>query len=49
MFTVNAIRSSATGKLYTGFTADLVQRLGEHNSGITQSTKNYSSPLGIRE
>jgi putative endonuclease len=40
MFTVYVIRSSATGKLYTGFTADLVQRLGQHNSGITKSTKN---------
>lgn len=40
MFTVYVLRSSMTGRLYTGFTGDLVRRLGQHNSGTTKATKN---------
>ena len=40
MFYVYVLRSSTTGRHYTGFTADLTQRLGQHNAGITKSTKN---------
>jgi putative endonuclease len=40
MFIVYVLRSYRTGEFYTGFTADLVQRLGRHNTGITKSTKN---------
>ena len=40
MFFVYVLRNSTTGRLYTGHTSDLTQRLGQHNSGITKSTKN---------
>jgi putative endonuclease len=40
MYFVYVLRSLATGRHYVGFTSDLVQRLGQHNSGITKSTKN---------
>jgi putative endonuclease len=39
MFTVYVLQSLASGKVYAGFPADLVQRVGQHNSGITESTK----------
>jgi putative endonuclease len=34
------MRSEATGRHYVGHTSDLTQRLGQHNNGITKSTKN---------
>jgi putative endonuclease len=40
MYFVYVLGNTATHKHYTGFTTDLVQRLGQHNSGITKSTKN---------
>ena len=40
MFYVYVLRNASTGRQYTGFTADLTQRLGQHNSGVTKSTKN---------
>ncbi len=40
MFFVYVIRNLASGRLYTGHTADVTQRLGQHNHGITKSTKN---------
>jgi putative endonuclease len=40
MFFVYVPQNENTGRHYTGFTADLNQRLGQHNSGITKSTKN---------
>jgi putative endonuclease len=40
MFFVYVLRSEKTGRLYVGHTADLQQRLGQHNNGITKSTKN---------
>ncbi len=39
MFFVYVLRSEKTNRLYVGFTTDVVQRLGQHNSGITKSTK----------
>jgi putative endonuclease len=39
MFHVYVLRSETTGRFYTGFTSDLTQRLGQHNSGLTKSTK----------
>ena len=39
MFFVYTLRSRKTGELYTGATADLHRRLGEHNQGISRSTK----------
>ena len=39
MFHVYVLRSETTGHLYTGYTSDLVQRLGQHHAGITKSTK----------
>jgi len=40
MFFVYVLQSEATKQYYTGFTADLEQRIGQHNSGVTKSTKN---------
>jgi len=39
MFFVYVLRNE-TGRHYTGFTSDVVQRLGQHNNGMTKSTKN---------
>ncbi len=40
MFYVYVLRSRTTDRLYVGHTSDLTQRLGQHNHGITKSTKN---------
>ena len=40
MYFAYVIRSRSTGRHYAGHTSDLIQRLGQHNSGITKSTKN---------
>ena len=40
MFEVYVLKSESTGRLYVGHTSDLTQRLGQHNHGITKSTKN---------
>jgi len=42
MFVVCVLRNEA-GRHYTGSTSDLVQRVGQHNDGITKSTKNRGS------
>jgi putative endonuclease len=39
MHFVCVLRNSA-GRHYTGHTADLAQRTGQHNHGVTKSTKN---------
>jgi putative endonuclease len=40
MYFVYVLENTATKKHYTGFTTDLTQRVGQHNSGVTKSTKN---------
>jgi len=40
MYFVYVLRSLGTGRNYVGFATDPVQRLGQHNSGTTKSTKN---------
>jgi putative endonuclease len=40
MYFVYILESEATRKHYVGFCEDLVQRVGQHNAGITKSTKN---------
>jgi len=40
MFHVYILESEITGRHYVGHTSDLAQRLGQHNNGITKSTKN---------
>ena len=40
MYFVYVLINTSTRKHYTGFTSDLTQRVGQHNSGITKSTKN---------
>ena len=40
MYFVYVLRSQKTGKHYVGYTLDFVQRTGQHNHGITKSTKN---------
>ena len=40
MYYVYVLLSERDGKLYTGSTADLKQRLEEHNRGYARSTKN---------
>ena len=39
MFFVYVLRSQSSSRHYVGFTADPIQRLGQHNNGITKSTK----------
>lgn len=41
MYYVYVLRSSVDGRLYKGFTKDLQNRINEHNSGKTKSTKVY--------
>ena len=40
MYFVYVLQSEATGRRYIGHTSDLTQRVGQHNNGITKSTKN---------
>ncbi len=40
MFFVYVLRSLTTGRHYVGFTPDPIQRLGQHDHGLTKSTKN---------
>ncbi len=40
MFYVYVLQSESTKRYYTGFTADLEHRIGQHNAGLTKSTKN---------
>jgi putative endonuclease len=40
MYFVYILRGDSSGRHYTGHTADLVQRVGQHNDKITKSTKN---------
>jgi putative endonuclease len=40
MFYVYVLQSESTARLYTGFAADPVQRIGQHNASLTKSTKN---------
>jgi putative endonuclease len=39
MFFVYILRSKSDGRHYTGHAADMTQRLGQLNAGITKSTK----------
>ena len=41
MFVVYAIKSKMDGRIYVGFTQDIENRLKEHNSGKTKSTKGF--------
>ena len=34
------LRSDSSGRFYTGYTENVTQRLGQHNEGLTKSTKN---------
>ena len=40
MFFVYILRSESNGQFYTGHTENVTQRLGQHNEGLTKSTKN---------
>jgi putative endonuclease len=40
MFYVYILQSESTKHFYTGFAANLEQRVGQHNAGLTKSTKN---------
>ena len=39
MYFVYILHSAKTNRHYIGFATDVVQRLGQHNSGITKSTR----------
>ena len=39
MYFVYVLHSLKTGCFYTGHTADLEQRIGQHNRGISRSTR----------
>ena len=40
MFFVYVLQSESTGRHYVGFCQDVIQRVGQHNAGLTKSTKN---------
>ena len=40
-YIVYAIKSKVDGRIYVGFTKELIQRLKWHNQGKTRSTKGY--------
>ena len=40
MFYVYVLQSESTKRFYTGFAADLERRIGQHNAGVSKSTKN---------
>ena len=40
MFYAYVLQSDTTKHLYTGSCSDLTQRVGQHNAGLTKSTKN---------
>ena len=40
-YVIYAIKSSFDNRIYVGFTADLENRLNEHNQGKTKSTKGF--------
>jgi putative endonuclease len=40
MYSVYVLRSQSSGRLYVGYASDVTQRLGQHNHGISKSTKN---------
>ena len=40
MYFVYVLRNLTSGRRYTGHTADVTQRVSQHNRGITKSTKN---------
>ena len=55
MYFVYVLRNQGTGRHYTGYCVDPVQRLGQHNAGVTKSTKNrgpwelvYQEAFGTR-
>jgi putative endonuclease len=39
MFFVYVLQSATLGKRYVGSTADVIQRLGQHNAGFSKWTK----------
>jgi len=41
LYIVYAIKSEVDGRIYVGFTQNLLQRLKWHNQGRTKSTKGY--------
>ncbi len=40
MFYVYVLQSETTKRFYVGFSSHLEQRIGQHNAGLTKSTKN---------
>ena len=40
MYFVYVLRSASTGRPYIGHSADPTQRAGQHNAGISKSTRN---------
>ena len=41
MFTVYALKSEKDGRIYVGITSNLQQRITDHNTGRTKSTRGY--------
>ena len=41
VYIVYAIQSEKDGRIYVGFSSNVVKRLAQHNSGKTKSTKAY--------
>jgi putative endonuclease len=41
VYVVYAIQSEKDGRIYVGFSSDVLKRLAQHNSGKTKYTKEY--------
>jgi putative endonuclease len=40
MYFVYVLRSETSGRTYVGYSSDVTQRVGQHNHGVSKSTKN---------
>ena len=49
MYFVYVLQSQSSGRHYIGHTSDVTQRVGQHNRGITKSTKNRGPWSLLRE
>ena len=47
MFWIYILESQTTGKYYTGYTSNLINRLSKHNRGLSPTTRRLKGPWKI--